>query len=648
MNPSARPVLVTACAALGFAAVFFGQRLATPAGPPALDPLPQGPPTDSTVAAAGQATLTGAASRSLVPPDLLAQSQARGPALAAQLEEAFRLLGIDPAWAAELAADSSGGFPALLEKMKSLPDAQKSLLMGFLLDRWAMLDPVGGADFFKAKNDEENLSALLRQWGLIDFPAAAAKAGDYGEKSLRRTLREKARLDPAGFLAWVKDRSDLNPLTIFNSGSPENTEALHRLAEQDPDRMSEWSRQVPEEKWNRGFAEAFSAVLAAKNPDDAILWANSLTDPSRTRNALAGIAEVLAGTQPERALALVANMKDGGNNEQRSTFDKIIKKLGLDDPDKATAALATLPKGALRSQLIGKTLNSLLKSDPARAFTMADSMGTEIGPMDQMGAGPMSQSPEQARRLMDLAATAGDSSFRKNAVGMALFGWLQKDPASLGAYLNGKMDGPLFASMKSEMQNGLAMMSLQTGQPLAPELAAAIGMKPEFTVGALVQKNPEQAAAQLDTITDPAAKTRVLRDVANAWALRDRNEAIDWAGTLTNPPEQATAWQAITQSWLAEDSHKASQWVNTLPPGEARDNAAQTIAQSMSEKDPDLSWPWTLSMTTPALRTKTMNEVALKWSRQDPGGLQAALADPAIPPADRQAVLDHLKESARR
>jgi hypothetical protein len=641
MNASTRPVLLTSCAALGFAAVFFGQRLMAPTPPPALDaPIPASTPVLS-----GKTTAQPAPAGPQVPPDLLALSKATGPALVGQLEAAFRLLGLDPAWAAALAADSASGFPALLEKMKTLPGNQKSILTGFLLDRWALLDPLGGAEFFKKQDDEENLSALLRQWGLIDFPAAAAKAGAYGEKSLRRTLREKAKVDPAGFLTWVKDHPDINPLTIFKSGEPANVEALQQLTQLDPDRMLEWSKQVPEKEWTNGFAESFAAALAKKTPDAAIAWANALTDPSRVCGALAGIAETLADTDPARALTLASGLQDTGF-QQIDLFGKIITKLGYDDPDKAAAALETLPKGALRSQLIGKTLSSLLKTDPARAFAMADRMGAEDGNMGGMGPDAMPRSPEEARRLFDLAAKAGDSSFRKNAVAIALFGWLQKDPASLGTYLNGKMDGPLFSAMKSDIQNGLAMMALQTGQPLAPELVAAIGMKPEFTVAALVQKSPEQAAAQLDSITDPAAKTRVLRDVANAWAERDRNEAIDWAGTLTTPQEQATAWQTITKSWLAEDSHKASQWVNTLPPGEARDTAAQTIAQSMSDKDPDLSWPWTLSMTTPELRVKTMNEVALKWSRQNPAGLQAALADPAITPDERLAVLKHLKESA--
>ena len=94
-----------------------------------------------------------------------------------------------------------------------------------LLDRWAQLDPAGGAAYFKAKADanpqdqlaDDGLANFIRQWGAIDFEKAAAKAAEFGEKTSRRTFREKAKLDPEGFLAWAKDHPEINPFSIFLS-----------------------------------------------------------------------------------------------------------------------------------------------------------------------------------------------------------------------------------------------------------------------------------------------------------------------------------------------------------------------------------------------------------------------------------------------
>ena len=135
-----------------------------------------------------------------LPPELLAAPQATGLALAAQIRTALILQGIDPEWADDLAAGDPSGFPALLEKLSSVSGSQKHTLTSILLARWAALDPLGGAAFLKFKKDDENLSALFREWGQIDFNTAAATATEYGAKCVRRTLREKARLDPAGFL----------------------------------------------------------------------------------------------------------------------------------------------------------------------------------------------------------------------------------------------------------------------------------------------------------------------------------------------------------------------------------------------------------------------------------------------------------------
>ena len=271
-----------------------------------------------------------------LPPALRAFASATGSELAAQIATALTLAGINPSWADALAAGDASGFPVLLENLGALPDGEKSVLTGFLLDRRATLDPLGGVAFFKAKNDEENLSALFRQWGQIDFAAAAAKAMEYGDKCVRRTLREKARLDPAAFLTWAKAHPDINPVALFNSGIGENSEALRRLAELDPDRMLAWAKQVPEDKWNEDFPNTFASQLAKRRPEEAIAWAKSLTDSKRVEAALSGVALTLADTQPERALALVREIIARPDNESWKLF-AVVEKLIPADPAAATS-----------------------------------------------------------------------------------------------------------------------------------------------------------------------------------------------------------------------------------------------------------------------------------------------------------------------
>lgn len=257
-----------------------------------------------------------------------------GADLARLLRSQLTLLGLDPAWADSLSAANASGFPDLLEKVKRLPAGQREALLPLLLGRWAELDAAGGVEFFQSEKDDDTLSALLREWSRMDFPAAAAKAGEIGGKVLRRTLRDKALTDPADLIAWLAGRPDLNPLTLFDSDSEDNARALKALSETDPDQMLAWTRQVPEDKWDTDLIADLAARLASRNPDDAVAWAKSLKDPARSALALAGAAKFLAATDPDRAVSLLQGLPPP-DFPMRSALYGVADQLIKLHPDKA-------------------------------------------------------------------------------------------------------------------------------------------------------------------------------------------------------------------------------------------------------------------------------------------------------------------------
>lgn len=574
-----------------------------------------------------------------LPPELSAATQATRRALAAQIRTALILQGIDPGWADDLAAGDSSGFPALLEKLSSFSGSQKATLTSILLARWAALDPLGGVAFLKFQKDDETLSALFREWGQIDFDTAAAKSTEYGDQCVRRTLREKARLDPAGFLRWVRDHPGINPLALFNSGPGENTEALQRLAELDPDRMLAWSRQVPEDQWNEDFPNTFAARLAKRSPEEAIAWAKTLTHPTRSEAALCGIGGALATTQPGRALALLAELPAQSSYEIRGLYPAILGKLNLVDPGKAMVVAKAFPPGDIRNEILSRTMTAMLKQDPARAFEISDSLGPEASAALSSNLLSFTRDPDEARRILEAAPEAGETSFRRETTRAALLVWLQSDPASLGVYLKDRMETPLLYGLKADLQKGMALLALQTGQPTEAGLMAAVGLDPKFTVEALLETDPARAAVALEQVHDAASRKQTAGDLATAWAARDRGDALEWATTLTEPAEQAAAWQAIAGHWLGEDSHRASEWITTLPPGTGRDAAVLTMARHIQDTDPDLSWKWALTLSDSTVKTNALQEVASQWSRRDAAAARSALENSGLTLEERRDIL---------
>ena len=98
----------------------------------------------------------------------------------------------------------------------------------------------------------------------------------------------------------------------------------------------------------------------------------------------------------------------------------------------------SFPSGDIRDMILTQTMDSLIRQDPARAFAMADSLGAAASTSLQSFMGANIKDPGQARRMLEAAPHAGNSSFRKEAAKSALLVWMQSDPASLGAWLNGR------------------------------------------------------------------------------------------------------------------------------------------------------------------------------------------------------------------
>ena len=568
-----------------------------------------------------------------------------GPALAAQFRALLSQLGLDPVWAEGLAAGDTSGFPDLLERMKTLPGAQKGPLRDFLLGRWAALDPASGVAFFQSAKDEDGLADLFRQWQRLDFPAAA-KAGEFGDKILRRTLRDKALLDPAGLLVWLADRPDLNPLSLFSTGGDENTKALISLAEADPDKMLSWLRQLPEDKWDRNLVKNLAAQLAKNGPDEAIAWAKSIKDSKQSATALAGVAGALAAASPERAVSLLAALPEVEDYEGRDSLIEAMAKINVRDGAQAAGLVKAMPAGEARAVLMHVVLGQLLESDPAAAFRLSGTPGLEqrVSWLSGNLRAP-AQNPDSARRILEAAGEAKGSAYRESVAKEALVNWLEKEPASLAAYLREKGETPLLTAMRENVQTALAIQQQRDGQA-NPELLAIVGLSPEIVAKSQRLEDPRSAARTLQTVEDPAARLRLAGEIVKVYVTEDRNQSMSWAETVKDPEVQATAWKAIVANWVQEDSWQASQWIAKLPEGKARDSAVLAMAEGISKTDPDLAWKWALSMGDPGLKNQALSAAATAWATKDAAALHQALGDGTLTPSEQQAILEKLKNGS--
>lgn len=559
-----------------------------------------------------------------------------GRPLVDRLRGLLVLQGIDASWAKELAAADAKGFPDLLKRIVDLSGEPRDRLKELLFARWAELDPEGAVAFFESKGDRANLNLFLFQWSREDFPAAVL--GSEGKSFFNSVLQIKCTIDPAGLLAWLKTRDDINPLKEFSFVFGDDAECIKKLTALDPDRMKAWASAIPEEDLTAEFFHVLASALAAGSPRDALVYADSLTVPENAAEARAGVLEVLAGTDPAQALQLMADKPFGDDYGGRTLAYGILAKVDLKDPDKVLGMAESLPAGSEnRRSLVEKLVGNLLEHDPVKAFSIVGRMGPDLGSADYSIVPPAGCTPEGALRLLEAAGQFGESPFRDKVLKQSLLGWMEKNPASLGEYLSGKMETPILSGLRGQLEAGLAMQKLATGK-VDPALEAVLGLKPETMVRAWQNTDAYRAADVFIGVSDVGARSNLLGGLARELVREDRGYAMSWAEKLQNPDEQAVVWKNIAEDWVTEDSLKASEWIATLPQGPARDPAVLAMTRGIQDSDPDLAWQWALSMSGGALRSEALAGAAKAWRRKDPGALEAALAGGQLTVDEKSAL----------
>lgn len=577
-----------------------------------------------------------------MPPELVAARSAKGPELAALFRVILDAYGIDPEWAGVLSAADASGFSKQWEKLRALAAGQGAGVLGMLFfGRWAALDPDGALAFLESCKAIPDADALLGQWALLDLSKAAAAASALGEHRLSRMLCKVAISQPKEFLKWTMEHPNADPLNFSGVDRDENVAALKTLLTAFPDKVVEWSRNMPPGRWSDDEVGIFASHMAKRGIAEALVWARSLDDPHRTNKAISTIAGEMAERDPAGAVSLLVAGRKVGENEYGMECASAFQKLGALDPDKAMDSARLLHPGTVRDTVIHRLLEDLLAADPARGFALADRMGAEATPNVTYGAPREIRTAEEARALMQGSLEGEPSVFRRTQFMRGLSAWMVRDQASLGAFLLAHTTPAQLDELGPGMRDDFLRMG-DTGQGLDPTLEKALGFGAGDKVAHMAARDPAAASVALAALTDPGDRAMGISNISRAWAGQEVGDAAAWAVTLTDPGEQQVAWKTIADQWLKEDSRQASEWISGLPHGAARDATVLVLTERIGSTDPDLAWQWALNVGDGKVRSEALSGVARAWNKKDPAGLKAVLADPDFPASDRAAILNQL------
>lgn len=149
--------------------------------------------------------------------------------------------------------------------------------------------------------------------------------------------------------------------------------------------------------------------------------------------------------------------------------------------------------------------------------------------------------------------------------------------------------------------------------------------------------DPVKTADWLASLPNPDARQVGEVPLAVTWAMKDPQNASQWAGTLP-AAERTSVIPTIAAVWARSDSQAALQWINSMT-GDMRDASIAGYSAGVGSIDPASATQWALSISDSAMRDQVSQKAAKSWLMQDPETAANWIKSTALSSADKARLL---------
>ncbi len=418
-------------------------------------------------------------------------------------------------------------------------------------------------------------------------------------------------------------------------------------------------------------ARTITKAWLARDSDNALKTLLEIPDDSLKRAIQHLIIEHLIAEDPAKAFQVAIEKMDlrggysasgfsttGDTSEVRKIFEAWAEK----DPPEAVAQAQELADTELRKSAVNAIAQQWARRDPEAAETWASTLPHDLQSSVLLSLkGPMTKrDPERVLALAEFNESDGPVRSHRDT------------PWGIEKVRHSK-EGSIYAQWLEDDPNAaLTWREALTDIPRQRNIAAA-------TVRHFIEADPMKAASfALDA--PPAAQQAALEELANAWSLRDRQAALDWAQHISDPvlqrhylytlyerdiehsasqfagafestvvPElQNVVADQLIRRWTSQNPQAAADWLATQDFGTHMAAHFGTVAQRWARKAPHETIHWVTAIERQAVQQgaiqglaqtlhEDMGETAHDWVRNQ------AQVDPSL----RMAIFDHLNSLAR-
>ncbi|MFP6874372.1 MAG: hypothetical protein VCA55_12800 [Verrucomicrobiales bacterium] len=142
---------------------------------------------------------------------------------------------------------------------------------------------------------------------------------------------------------------------------------------------------------------------------------------------------------------------------------------------------------------------------------------------------------------------------------------------------------------------------------------------------------PSDAAAWVLRMKKSGERSRLIRQVGEAWIMHDPEKAVEWLLEHTAETIRADVLRESIALWAQMKPNKAATWLRRLKPGPDADQAIAALARQIVHRDPESAFSWASTINNRVMREQTVASVFAQWAIRYPQAASKRLNEADFP-----------------
>lgn len=339
-----------------------------------------------------------------------------------------------------------------------------------VIAQWAETDPRAALDaaltIQESSKRNDAVGTAVGAWGKSDFNAALAYATAVGDSGMRAKilsqLSRQSHDDPQKMLnvllehmppgesfassvdrvvtSWAKDDPSAAAAAVLALPAGATlSRVTHGFASSwlsnggAPDEILRWAGRLPQgEAQERAYAGLFSA-WSKKDPQSAVQAISRLSGPAK-REAMESLADSWSRLSPDDTLRWATSSAASTPNERNSLIATTIRNMADGSPEKAAAAVASLPQ-AHRAEAMKSLINQWSAKDMPAAAQWLDKQPAGEAKDASLRTLADKIANDDPQSALSWVANISDTRKKLSAMEQVARQWMRNDPTAARAWI---------------------------------------------------------------------------------------------------------------------------------------------------------------------------------------------------------------------